>query len=169
MNAAGMLTWLTRAALATAALAVAVMMAIGAIDATLLFFGHPVHGALELAELLMVIVVFLAMPDAEAGNKHIRIDLVSSRLPTILRVPAAVFASLLTLLFFAAMAWQSWLLFLESWQIREYTSGLAKLPVYPAKGLFALSLTAVSIVAVANLLSTLSGRHRPLAAPKHEL
>ena len=69
------------AGVVVASLAVFVMMLVGAGDAFFTFAGHPIPGALELAELLMVLVVFLALPDAEARGKHIVIDIVTSRLP----------------------------------------------------------------------------------------
>jgi len=135
-----------------ASLAVFVMMIIGAGDAVLTFVGHPIPGGLELAELLMVLVVFLALPEAEARGRHITIDIVTSRLPKTLSRPLAILSSALSLLFYGAMMWQAWRLFAGSWEIREYTSGLVQFPVYPAKALFALGLSAVTAVCILNLV-----------------
>ena len=52
------------------------------------------------------------------------------------------------------MMWQAWRLFAGSWAIRETTSGLVHFPVYPAKALFALGLTAVTDDLPTNLLGS---------------
>lgn len=142
------------AGVVVASLATFVMMIVGAGDALLTFVGHPIPGGLELAELLMVVVVFLALPEAEARGRHITIDIVSSRLPKALSRPLALFSAALSLLFYGAMTWQAWRLFAGSWAIREATSGLVHFPVYPAKALFALALSAVTAICILNLVRT---------------
>ena len=137
-----------------ASLAVFVMMVIGAGDAAFTFAGHPIPGALELAELLMVLVVFLALPEVEARRRHITIDIVTSRLPNAVTRPLAILATALSLIFYGAMTWQAWKLCAGSWAIREYTSGLVPFPVFPTKTLFALGLTAVTAICVLNLVRT---------------
>jgi len=140
------------AGLLVASLAGFTMMVAGAGDAFSTFLGYPIPGALELAELLMVLVVFLALPDVEATRKHIVIDIVSSRLPDSFARPLAVFSALLSLGFYGAMSWQAWRLFAESWTIREVTAGLVKMPVYPAKALFAVALTITTAIVLKHLV-----------------
>ena len=144
-----------------ASLAVLAMMLVGAGDALFTFAGQPIPGALELAELLMVLVVFLALPDAEARGRHIVIDIVTSRLPKYFSRPLAVFSAALSLIFYGAMMWQAWRLFAASWAIRETTSGLVHFPVYPAKALFALGLTAVTVICLLNLFGPALKRGSP--------
>lgn len=151
------LSALVRIGIVVASVAALVMMALGAGDALATFFSRPVPGALEFAELLMVLVVFLALPDAEANRKHIAIDIVSRRLPQLLSRPVAVFSGLLTLGFYGAMAWQAWRLFAYSWSVGEFTAGLVKFPVYPAKGMLVLALAVVTAVAAINLMKTIFG------------
>lgn len=143
------------AGLVIASVAVLAMMAVGASDALSTFFGHPIPGALELAELLMVLVVFLALPDVEATRRHIAIDLVAARLPAASRRPLTVLSGALSVMFYGAMAWQGWRLFAGSWVVREQTTGLVKFPVYPTKALFAAALTVVTVIAVKNLAHAL--------------
>jgi TRAP-type C4-dicarboxylate transport system permease small subunit len=150
---------LVDAGLLVASLAVFVMMVVGAGDAFATFFGHPIPGALELAELLMVLVVFLALPDAEARRAHITIDLVLTRLPGSFSRPLTLFSAVLSLGFYGAMAWQAWRLFAGSWAIREHTAGLVDFPVYPAKALFAVALTVVTAVALRNLVQAFVNRN----------
>jgi len=149
---------LIAAGLLVASAAVIMMMMVGAVDALATFFGHPIPGALELAELLMVLVVFLALPEVEATRKHIAIDLVSSRLPGAFSRPLATLSALLSLGFYGAMSWQAWRLFADSWTIREQTAGLVKFAVYPTKALFAAALTVVTAIALKNLMQALVAR-----------
>jgi TRAP-type transport system small permease protein len=142
------------AGLVVASLAAFTMMVVGAGDAFATFLGYPLSGALELAELLMVLVVFLALPDVEATRKHIAIDIVSSRLPGRFSRPLAVLGALLSVAFYGAMSWQAWRLFADSWAVREQTAGLVKLPVYPAKALFAVALTVVTAIALRHLVQS---------------
>lgn len=152
MSAARVQSTLIRGGVLVASLAVLAMMAIGATDAVATFFGRPIPGALELAELLMVLVVFLALPDAEAQRRHITIDIVSGRLPGAMRRALAVFGTVLSAGFYGAMAWQAWRLVADSWSVREYTAGLVGFPVYPFKALLAVALTIVTAIALRNLL-----------------
>jgi len=164
MKRPGMRGWLARAGVIVASVAALLMMFIGAGDAVSTFFGHPIPGALELAELLMVLVVFLSLPDAEAFDKHIRIDLVTRRLPAKMAARLETLSTFFSLLFYGAMAWQAWRLFADSWAIREYTAGLIPFPVFPAKGLCAMGLTVVTAIALRNLIGGSSGTDRSRTA-----
>jgi TRAP-type C4-dicarboxylate transport system permease small subunit len=158
MNLAKTESRVITAGLLVASIAVLTMMVIGAGDAFSTFFGYPIPGALEIAELLMVLVVFLALPDVEALRKHIVIDIVSSRFPASFSRPLAIFSALMSLGFYGAMAWQAWRLFADSWKIREQTAGLVKIPVYPTKALFAIALTVVTAIALRHLVQLMAGK-----------
>lgn len=150
-------TRVARAGLMVAGLAVFAMMVAGASDAFGTFFGRPISGALEFAELLMVLVVFLSLPDAEANGRHITIDLISSRLPKALRRSLRTFAALLSAAFYGAMTWQACRLLADSWATREHTAGLVNFPVYWIKALFVTALVVVTVIAVANVFRALRG------------
>jgi TRAP-type C4-dicarboxylate transport system permease small subunit len=138
--------------LAIASIAVLAMMLIGASDVITTLFSLPIPGALELTQMLMVLVIFLALPEVEVRRQHIAIDLVSERMPPAIRRVFALFGNALTLCFYGAMAWQAWKLFWGSWSVREYATGLVAFPLYPTKALFALGLTVVGVAALVNLL-----------------
>lgn len=144
--------------------AVFAMMVIGGADVVGLILGAPITGALEFAQALMVIVIFLGLPYAERSNQHIRVDLFYNKFPPAMQRACSIFGLFLSLLFFGAMAWQGWKLFLNSWKIREYASGAIQFPVYPTKALFALGVTAATIVILAKLVQALRAR-RTAASP----
>lgn len=140
-----------------ASVAVLAMMLIGVADIVATMLSVPIPGAFELIQLLMVLVIFLALPEVEARRQHITIDLLLQHVPLGLRRAVGIFNDLLSLLFYAAMAWQGWILFWNSWAIGEYAPGLIAFPIYPSKGLFAIGITLVCIVILVNLRRSLSG------------
>lgn len=148
--------------IAIAGWAVLAMMVIAAADVAGTIFKHPVTGALELVQALMVMVIFLALPYAEAGNQHIAVDLFYSKMPSGVRRACSLVGLVLSLVFFGAMAWQGWKLFWNSWTIKEYASGAIQFPVYPSKALFALGVTAATLVILAKLVLAL--RAQPACA-----
>lgn len=134
-----------------AGIAVLAMMLIGAADIAATLFNMPIPGALELIQALMVVVIFLALPEVEERRQHIAVDILLARVGLRTQRVLGVVNDLLSLLFFGAMTWQGWLLFWNSWKIREYAPGLISFPVYPSKGLFALGVTLACLVIIANL------------------
>jgi TRAP-type C4-dicarboxylate transport system permease small subunit len=154
--------------LAVASIAVLAMMLIGGTDVVTTIFGLPIPGAVELIQVLMVLVIFMALPEVELRRQHIAIDLVSERMPLSVRRAFALLGNVLSLCFYVGMSWQAWNLFWGCWSIREYASGLVAFPLYPTKGLFALGLTVVGIAALANLLK-LPGPQREAVEPKAEI
>lgn len=141
--------------IAIAGVAVLAMMFIGAADIAATLLNYPIPGALELIQALMVVVIFLALPQVEARRQHITVDIVTQRLRPGPRRALGVINDLLGLLFFGAMTWQGWMLFWNSWKIREYAPGSISFPIYPSKALFSLGLTLASAVIVVNLLRSL--------------
>jgi len=154
--------------LIVASIAVLAMMLIGGADVVTTIFGLPIPGAVELMQMLMVLVIFMALPEVEVRRQHIAIDLVAARMPLAVRRAFALFGNVLSLCFYGGMAWQAWKLFWGSWSIREYATGLVAFPVYPTKGLFAIGLTLAGIAAVANLMK-LPERQQPAAALESEI
>jgi len=149
--------WFGRAAAAgvlVSCASVTLLMAIGAADIAGTYLGSPIPGAIEVMESLMVLVIFLALPEVEMSRKHIAVDLIVRRLPGGLRKATSILGDVLSLAFFGAMAWKGWQLFHDSWSVREYAAGLLPFPIYPFKALFAVSVTMVSAIALMNLVSS---------------
>lgn len=146
-----------------AAWAVLAMMVIATADVVGTMFNHPIAGAHELVETLMVVVIFLALPYAESRDQHIAVDLIYNRLPAGWRRVFRFAGLVLGLGFFSAMSWQGWKLFWNSWVIREYASGAVQFPVYPSKALFALGVTAASIVILIKLVAAIRTSPAPAA------
>jgi TRAP-type C4-dicarboxylate transport system permease small subunit len=141
--------------MAVAGVAVLAMMFIGAADIVGVLFSYPIPGALEMTQALMVVVIFLALPQIEARREHVTVDMVVRRVrPAVRRVFLAI-SDVLALVYFSAMAWQGWILSWKSWEMREYAPGSISFPIYPSKALFALGVTLVCVVVAVNIWRSL--------------
>ena len=97
-----------------------VLMLLTVVDVFLRWvFNAPIHGATEISRLLMIIIVFPALGWAAIDRKHIRVDLIVSRIPTRLQ---AIFGSItffIALVTYVIITWQS---FLEAAVVKRQTS-----------------------------------------------
>jgi len=108
------------------------------------FFNHPIPGALDLSELLLVVVVCFALAYTAAARGHMSVDVITSRLGPRMQAMVSVLIGLIGL----PVLWL--LTYYAAWEgINTYSSGLETsilhMPIYPFKfvvaiGFFALSL-----------------------------
>jgi TRAP-type C4-dicarboxylate transport system permease small subunit len=97
------------------------------------FFGQPVHGALELTESTMVVIVFGALTYAQIRRNHIRVELIYTRLGPRGQAAMDVFAHAMAVLFFSLLLWQAINEAIISVQLEESTFGLIRFPLWPAR------------------------------------
>ena len=93
-------------------------------------FSASVPGSLELTELLMVAVIFAALPLVSLQGEHVVFDSLDSRLPATAR---RVQQFLVDALCFAALGGVAWLMWVKAGQMASYGDITAqlKLPVAP--------------------------------------
>ena len=119
------------------------------------FFSGSLPGALELTELLMVVVIFTSLPLVALAGEHVVFDSADRWLPRwLLRSQQAV----MELFCAAAMAGLSWLMWVKAGNLTEYgdTTAQLKLPL----GAFVYVMSALlALAAVAHLMVLL----RPVA------
>ena len=112
---------------------------------------------LELQWWLFAAVFLLAAPWTLALNEHIRIDILSQRLPRAMRNAIEIAGHLLFLLPMAAIVvWTSWPFFLASWAQNEQSSNYGGLPQWPAKFLIPLSFAILFIQGVSELIKRIA-------------
>lgn len=158
-----MLARLDRAAARLAAVAIVVMMAVGAADVVLTWLGRPLPGAFELTESLMVACVFLAIAQAQAANHHIRVDVLLRAAGPQSRAALDVIAHLGSLVLYGAIAYFGWRQFGTSFAGGEYASGIVRFALWPARLALALGttlMTAQALVDLATAVRALAGRAR---------
>jgi len=101
-------------------------------------FHHPISGTYELVELMMAPAVFLALFYAQRKNVHIRVEILTQRLPKRVMFGLESFSLTIGGLLFGATTWYLFKWGVESWSIREVALGMVDFPVYPFKFLAAL-------------------------------
>ena len=70
--------------------------------------GHSIPGSLELTELLMVVVIFAAIPLVSQRGEHVTFDSLDSSLPHAVRVAQRALVHLLCGIAMLALAWLMW-------------------------------------------------------------
>jgi len=95
--------------------------------------GKSVLGAVEMIEVGMVCVVFLAMMGAQVNERHIRTPLVTNRLPAVPANAVRLLGCLMSVAFLAWLTYQTGAIALESIDEREYRFGIVRVAVWPAR------------------------------------
>lgn len=110
-------------------------------------FGAPIEGNLEIVSVYhMVALVFLPLALVELRHEHIAVDLVVRLFPSGLRRVTNTLGYLVSALFFAILAWQTWVDAVEAWQIGEILMTSILITIWPAKFSLPLGFAAVMLV-----------------------
>ena len=136
--------------------ALLLMMFVGSVDVIgSSLFNHPLPGAFEGTEALMVTSVFLALGLSQQRRAHISVEVIVGLMPRLLRRLAWVLSALLCALFFSLMAWFGWGIAIKSFSAGEFSSGLINFPIWPAKGALAFGVSLMALQCVWDLLVSL--------------
>jgi TRAP-type C4-dicarboxylate transport system permease small subunit len=133
-----------------------------------IFLSHPLTGAPELVKVSLVGVIYLHMPYTLWIDRHIRSDLLSSKMGPKLRVAMDVVTHLLGAALFAGIFFASWEPMLEAWKIGKYEGeGALRVPTAPIRTILVLgtALTMLlysvrTIEKLANIITGTKGRNR---------
>jgi TRAP-type C4-dicarboxylate transport system permease small subunit len=111
-------------------------------------FNAPVTGTLEVTESLLVIVILMALALTQFQGGHIRVTLLTRRMPPTLARLASIFALLLGAAFFAWCSYASWNFAYQSYTVNEAEWGSITFPLYPIKFIvfFGIILLAIQFV-----------------------
>lgn len=112
---------------------------------------------LELQWVLFAVVFLLASPWTLLDNEHIRIDIVSFRLPKRVRDGIDIFGHVFFLLpFTIVMLVTAWPFFLNSFSINEQSLNAGGLPQWPAKMLVPLGFLLLFFQAISELIKRIA-------------
>ncbi|MBZ0123963.1 MAG: TRAP transporter small permease [Roseovarius sp.] len=110
-----------------------ISMFLGVGDVVGTWFNRPLLGAFEITESTMVLIVFGGLAYAQIRQRHLRVELFYILAGPRLRSTMDIFAALAGILFFSLLTWQGWNEALFSLERGEATTGLVRLPLYPAR------------------------------------
>jgi len=116
--------------------AAAILVAMFAVTADVISFklaNQPLHGVTELSELLLVIIIYLAVGFTQIHGRHVKVDVLSSRVsPTALKRTDVV-ASLVVIFVIVLLTWRTGVEAIHSIQIGEMVQGIIDFPIPPAR------------------------------------
>ena len=101
------------------------------------FASHSITGSLELTELLMVVVIFAALPLVSRRGEHVEFDSLDPFLPAWVRRAQAVFVHLLCAAVLLGLAWLMWR---TGGQFRETGETTAQLQILKAPFLYGMGV-----------------------------
>ncbi|WP_403022224.1 TRAP transporter small permease [Salinibacterium sp. GXW1014] len=120
--------------------------------------GGSIRGLFEIAELALVMTVFLGFAQAEVNGTHVRVTLLTDRLRPAVANRLRGVALLLACVFLAWMSIELVERAMNSFVGGEYRTGLLNFPVWPSRAFVAFGTSLLTIVALAKSLVLLTGR-----------
>ena len=121
-------SWLAITIAAVITLAIAV---IGTLDViTTNIISRPVPGAFELSESGLVMLLFFGLAVTSRSGSHIKVDILTNRLPERGQKICEAIGYLITSIVFALWTQQMYFLASKSFSIRETATGLLQFPMY---------------------------------------
>ena len=107
--------------------------------------GNSLPGAVELTELCMLVMIFLALPLASMAGEHIVFDLLDRVMPPRLLLWQQSLASLVTGLVFGGAAWLVWRRSVRTFEMGDITARL-EIPLGPFHRMVAATLLITALV-----------------------
>lgn len=95
--------------------------------------GRPLSGLVDWIELLLVLIVFLGIAEAQRNRDHVAIDVIADAFPQRLRIASHIIGGVVGLLVVAVIAYVSTRQAIQSYAVREFRRGLAEVPLWPGR------------------------------------
>jgi len=124
-------------------------------------FNRPLTGTLEFTESLLVIIIFLSVALTQYDGGHIRVNLLTRRLPKRVARGLTVVAMLAGCAFFTWCAYAAWLFAAQSYSFNEQEWGEVVFPLWPMKFVV---FVGIAMLALQFLLDAIAETMMPIAA-----
>ncbi|TQL46763.1 TRAP-type mannitol/chloroaromatic compound transport system permease small subunit [Homoserinimonas aerilata] len=128
--------------------------------------GTSIRGLFEIAELGLVMTVFLGLAQSEVNGTHVRVTLLTDRLSPAAANRMRGIALILATVFLAWMGFELVERALQSFTVGEYRTGLLNFPVWPSRAFVAVGTVFLALVLFVKGLVHLTGR-TPSGATDH--
>lgn len=96
-------------------------------------FSRPLWGTFEIAESLLVFIVFLGFAYTQQQKGNIRVQILVGRLPPRVRPLLDFVAHALGLAIFALITYEAGRHAIEAWRIGEESVGMVRIPLWPSR------------------------------------
>jgi len=141
-----MLEIISKVAISAAALITLAIAVIGTVDVfTTNVIRQAVPGAVEMSQAGLVLLAFFGLAVASRSGDHIKVDILTNRLPEKWQHICSSVGYLFTAVFFLFWTRQLWFLAKKSWSIGETVLGLFQFPLYPVKIAIFLAMTIATV------------------------
>jgi C4-dicarboxylate transporter DctQ subunit len=156
------LGWIVRAANLISAVCVLILMVLVIADVFGRYlFNSPVPMTYEVGSFLMVFVVFLGLAYTQRMGAHIRVEVFTLRLSSRVRAILDIVASVLGLLLYITIAYQSFIWAWASWQVGDYVSGLINIPRWPSQFVVPLGAVLLCLQFLADVMQRVAELRSP--------
>ncbi len=124
-------------------------------------FNKPVTGTLEFTESLLVLTIFCSIALTQYDGGHIRVNLITRRLPDRASRILTVIAMLCGCAFFTWCSYAAWLFAAQSYSFGEQEWGEVVFPLWPMKFVVFFG---IALLAIQFLLDAIAETMMPIAA-----
>ncbi len=118
--------------------------------------GSPLKGSVEISEILFLSAVYLGLSYTHLFREHVGVDLFISHLSKRTRLFLETFMLLLALFTYGVLAWRGAGAFWTSLETGEYRWGLISIPLWPARLMIPLGVSALSLKFIAEIVRNIS-------------
>ncbi len=124
-------------------------------------FNKPLTGTLEFTESLLVLIIFLSVALTQYDGGHIRVTLLTRRLPKPLARALSIFCMICGAAFFGWCAYAAWVFAAQSYSFNEQEWGTVVFPLWPMKFVVFIGIV---LLAVQFVLDAIAETMMPIAA-----
>jgi len=121
-------------------------------------FNKPFPGSVEICALAVVYVIYFGLAYGMTKGAHVRVTLISSRLPEPLQRVCMLIAYFVGTLFFGTATWRSWVYFWKSFSEREFMFASINIPWYYGKFAVPIGAFFMCITCLVYFVLTLAGK-----------
>lgn len=156
---------LPRLLTAAGTLALAVMLFGSIIDVVMrLFFRHPLHGTIDLVEVTVALVAFLALPECFRHDEQIKVDVLDTTVGPRGVAMLRLFGEVATLAFLLLLAWTLVTPLADAYRFGDRKADLP-VPIYLLLLAIEISLLVSLVVVAARVVTQARGRQAPSQEP----
>ena len=145
------------AALLAGAIVMAMMLFVTADVIMRTFFEKPIQGTYDIVRFMFIGCVFMAAPYVQRIKGHINIEIVTDKLSPKVNRLFAVIGYLLAIYVVGILVWQTGLEARDTWIVQEYTMGILRVPLWPAKSVITLGMAMLLVRLVVDLVKEIAG------------
>jgi TRAP-type C4-dicarboxylate transport system permease small subunit len=151
--------------LVSAAMILFAMLLVSAEVISRKFFNFPIPGQLELGELLMPPIIFLAIAYTQSTGGHVRMNVVIDHLPPALRHATEIAVKVLAIAVYAVLCFYSAKYAYRTWQFHDVTMSPPYFLIWPSAAIVPIGIFLVTLRVYLEVLHLLFPKLLPATEP----